>query len=111
WHSRVTDPELPWMGEEVHEGDQSAVAPTHNADTLGIELIVVFQHELPASEDIFDLQPAVIDQFPELASVAGAPAIGRSNHRVTLQEQLAKDVDVVGSDVSMNAAMGEHHQR
>src|SRR5262249_14260525 len=107
----VADLELLRVCEEIHERDQSAVAPAHNAYALGIEVVVVLQHELPAGKDVVDLQPAVIDQFPELAAVAGAPAVVGGNDRVALLKQLAKDLDVVGTDVSVDAAVSEHHQR
>src|SRR5262249_6460197 len=110
-HSRVAGLEIHRVVEEIHEGDQSAVAPAHNADALGIEVVVVFQHELPAGKDVFDLQPAVVEQLPELAAVAGTPAVVGGNDRVALLKQLAKDLDVVGSEVAMDAAVREHHQR
>jgi hypothetical protein len=45
------------------------------------------------------------------AAVAGCAAVVGGNDHVTLLQQLAKDVELVGSDVPMNVAVSEHHQR
>ena len=99
------------MGEQVHQRDQPAVAPAHDADALRVDVVVVLQHPLPAGEHVLDLQPAVVDQLPELLAVAGAAAVLRRDDRVALLEQLAQDVDVVAVDVAVNAAVDEDDQR
>ncbi len=110
-HTRVADLEILGMREQVHERDQPAVAPTHDADALRVDDVVVLQHPLLGGENVVDFQAAVVDQLPEILAVAGAAAVVRRDDRVALLQQLAQDVDVARVEVAVDAAVHGDHQR
>ena len=78
---------------------------------VGVDVVVVLQHPLPAGEDVLDLQPAVVDQLPEFLAVAAAAAVVRGDDRVALLEQLAQDVDVAAVEVAVDSAVNEDDER
>ncbi len=65
------------MLEYVHQGDQAAMAPSHDTDPFRVQEIVLAQHPLATQKNIVHFTPAVIDLLIEAASIAGAASIIR----------------------------------
>ena len=99
------------MGEDVHQGDQPAVAPADHADPPRVQERVVLQHPLPAQVDIVHFTPAVIDLLVKAPAVARTAAIVRRNNRVALLQQFPEHMRVARILVGMNALMAEDDQR
>ena len=87
------------------------MAPTHDADAIGIDAVVILQHPLPPGEHVFRFQPAVINELPEILAIAAAASILRRQDGVALLEQLPEHVHVIAVEVAVDAAMHENHER
>lgn len=59
-NARKGDTVIIGMVEDVHQGDHSSVAPTHDSHAAGIEEGVVLQHVIPGIINIFVFQSAII---------------------------------------------------
>src|SRR6266478_8578890 len=100
------------VGEHRQQPNQAAVAPARDSDTPGINIRVTLEHPQPRRVDILDLQSTVINQSPEILSVAAAAAVIGRDDGVALLHQLANDVRLfVTSDVAVNFAMRQHDER
>ena len=60
------------------------MAPPHDADPARINVVVILQHPLPAGEDVFGFQAAVINELPELLAIAGAAPVLRRDDGISL---------------------------
>jgi len=93
------------MVENVHQGDQAAVAPADNPDAALIHNRIVFDHVIAGPIVVFDLQSAVVDEFVNGTAVACAPAVFRSNHNVALRHEFSDNMGVVGGEIPVHTPM------
>lgn len=73
---------LPGVGEEVHQCDHSPVAPSHDADTIGIYDIEILYHVIAADVDILVFQSSIIDII--VSSLAIPPCYPRYSAETTM---------------------------
>ena len=99
------------MLEDVHERVQAPVAPAHDADTPLVDEVVGFQHEVARGVGVLHLEAAVVDGLVEALPVAGAAPVFGRHDCVALSHKLAKDVQVEGVEVAVDAAVRQHDQR
>ena len=91
--------------EEVHEGDEPAVAPTYEPDPPGVQETVTLQEGLPGGVNILHLKPSVVHLPVETRSVPCASPVLRSGHRITLGDKFPNNVGVVGREVGVDPAV------
>src|SRR5207248_1514618 len=88
------------------------MAPADDADTAGIDLLVLLQHPLPRGMDVLDLPSAIIDQSPKIRTVATAAPVIRSDNRVALAYQIAHHMGLfIAHQISVNLTVSENDQR
>ena len=99
------------MVEDIHQRDQSAMAPSDDGGPLGIEERVGLEHPPQAREHVVVLAAAVVDGVVESAAVAGRAAVVRRDDRVALLDQFPHDVHRSGREIGVHAAVRQHNQR
>src|SRR5690606_21258985 len=90
--------------EEQVGGDETAVAPTHHADALGVHVWQRLE-EVRRGEHVVHFLGAVIDRVVQLRTVARAATVLGRYHDVTLGHRLLDERQVVRRPVAMNSTV------
>ena len=72
-----------------------------------VDVLEVFQHPISGRVHVVVFQAAVIDELPEILTVAAAAAVFRCNYGVSLAEQFPEDIEVAAVEIAVDSAVNE----
>ena len=99
------------MVEDVHQGVQSAVAPTDDTHPLRVQKVTVFEGEVPSRESVLDFEASVVDSPVETPTITRASPVLGSHYRVSLLQQLSEDIGVSRPEVGVHSAVRKNDER
>ena len=99
------------MVKDAHQGYHATMAPSCYTNPGAVDHLIVLHHIISGGVDIVIFPSTIIDLLIKILSIPCTSAVFRSNNNILLGDQFADNVDMIGSEIAMNATVRKDDHR